>query len=84
MPRETVEDESGIYPVLANHNQNDNLRPNEKMIRSVCADCHGLRFSINSLADADLVRRNFSGRPALHIQSIDWALKRLEEPRAPR
>ncbi len=81
MPRQSVEDESGLDRVLANHNQNDNLRPSEKMIRSVCADCHGLGFTLDSLADAALVRRNFSGRPAAHVQSIEWALKRLQAQR---
>ena len=62
--------------VTTNHNQNENLRPNEKMIRPVCLDCHGLGFSIDSLADRDLIGRNFSGRPAVHVESIEWALQR--------
>ena len=65
---------------VTNHNQNDNLRPNEKMIRSVCMDCHGLGFSIDALADADLVTNNFSGQPIAHIDSIDWAISRVEQP----
>ena len=64
--------------VTTNHNQNDNLRPNEKMVRTVCLDCHGLGFSLDSLADADLVSRNFSGTPAIHVESIEWALRRAE------
>ncbi len=64
--------------VTTNHNQNDNLRPNEKMIRSVCQDCHGLAFSLDALADAALVERNFSGRPQVHVESIDWAVSRLD------
>ena len=44
------------------HNQNTTLRPNEKMIRPVCLDCHGLGFSLDALADAKLIERNFSGR----------------------
>ena len=62
--------------VSTNHNQNDNLRPNEKMVRSVCLDCHGLGFSLDSLADADLVGRNFSGMPTVHVESIEWAMQR--------
>ncbi len=61
------------------HNQNDNLRPNEKMIRSVCMNCHGLGFSIDSLADQALVDSNFVGQPRVHITSIEWALKRDKE-----
>ena len=58
------------------HNQNRNLRPNEKMIRSVCMDCHGLEFSIDALADEYLIRSNFSGKPTTHIESVDWAVER--------
>lgn len=53
------------------HNQNDNLRPNEKMIRSVCMNCHGLGFSIDALADPVLIDNNFTGLPARHIESLD-------------
>ncbi len=59
------------------HNQNHNLRPNEKMIRDVCMDCHGLSFSIDALADRELIRRNFDRSPELHVPSIDWALGRV-------
>lgn len=61
------------------HNQNNNLRPNEKMIRSVCMNCHGLGFSIDSLADSELVKNNFSGKPSVHIKSIEWAFIRQKE-----
>ncbi|OZG71159.1 hypothetical protein BTA51_22555 [Hahella sp. CCB-MM4] len=61
------------------HNQNDNLRPNEKMIRSVCMDCHGFPFSLDALADPELIRNNFKGQPAAHVESIDWATGRREE-----
>jgi hypothetical protein len=58
------------------HNQNENLRPREKMIRGVCLDCHGLGFSIDALADEALVERNFAGLPGAHVPSIDWAVAR--------
>ena len=58
------------------HNQNWNLRPNEKMIRPVCMSCHSLEFSIDALADSELIQSNFSGKPNKHIESIDWALER--------
>ncbi len=67
--------------VLANHNQNDTLRPNEKMIRPVCMNCHNLEFSIDALADVELIRRNFNGEPAVHIESIDMSLFRQSRPR---
>ena len=78
MPREKI-DRGGEVTVRVQHNQNTNLRPNEKMIRSVCMDCHGLGFSINALADADLVKSNFTGRPSRHIESIDLARQRQVE-----
>ena len=84
LPRATREDpDTGEERLLVAHNQNDNLRPNEKMIRSVCMDCHGLGFSIDALADADLVARNFAGRPAAHVESIDWVMRRLKEREGP-
>jgi hypothetical protein len=58
------------------HNQNDTLRPSEKMIRPVCQSCHGLSFALDALADAELVERNFTGMPSLHLQSIDMAVAR--------
>lgn len=61
------------------HNQNDNLRPNEKMVRSVCMNCHGLGFSIDALADEALIKNNFIGKPKVHVASIDWAIKRDQE-----
>lgn len=61
---------------FVNHNQNDNLRPNEKMIRPVCMQCHGLEFSIDALADPLLIKNNFKGTPGTHIESVDWAVKR--------
>ena len=66
--------------VTTNHNQNDSLRPNEKMIRPVCLDCHGLRFSLNALADTALMERNFTGRPGTQVNSIDWAVRRTVDP----
>ena len=62
--------------VTTDHNQNDTLRPNEKMIRSVCLDCHGLEFSLDALADAGLIGRNFTGIPAVHVESVEWAVRR--------
>ncbi|WP_020410037.1 cytochrome c3 family protein [Hahella ganghwensis] len=58
------------------HNQNDNLRPNEKMIRSVCMDCHGFPFVLDALADPELIRSNFNGQPSVHVKSIEWATER--------
>ncbi len=75
MPREAVS-VAGQEVVIANHNQNANLRPGEKMIRPVCMSCHGLGFAIDALADPALVRGNFHGQPARHVQSIEMAVSR--------
>lgn len=75
MPR-LEETKAGTIIVKVNHNQNDNLRPNEKMIRPVCMQCHSLGFSIDALADESLINNNFAHPPTEHIPSIDWALKR--------
>ncbi len=61
---------------FVSHNQNLTLRPNEKMIRPVCMHCHGLGFSIDALADKQLIETNFNGRPIHHIPSIDMVLER--------
>ncbi len=73
---ETEIEHFGQKKTIVQHNQNHNLRPNEKMIRSVCLDCHSLRFSIDALADDTLIKNNFNDQPATHIQSIDMALER--------
>ena len=65
--------------ITTSHNQNDNLRPNEKMIRTACLDCHGLDFSLNALADTELVRRNFAGQPNVQVESIEWAVRRIPD-----
>lgn len=78
LPRETVETD-GVRHVLVQHNQNLNLRPNEKMIRTVCLNCHGLAFSLDALADAALVQANFIGQPHSHVASMDMAVRRQME-----
>jgi hypothetical protein len=79
MPRTDESYEWGAYVhVLVQHNQSDNLQPNDKMIRSVCLECHGLGFSIDALADRALIESNFDGQPSVHVQSIDLALERRQ------
>lgn len=76
LPRE-IHKNDGKEIITTQHNQNDNLRPNEKMLRSVCMYCHGLGFSIDALADTELVNKNFTGKPSRHIESLDMAKRRL-------
>jgi hypothetical protein len=83
MPRVSTENIAGTG-VFANHNQNDNLRPNEKMIRPVCMSCHGLQFTLDALADKTLVARNFAGRPRVRVESIEWVQKRGRTGKQPR
>lgn len=80
MPREQKR-EKGEYVVLVQHNQNMNLRPNEKMIRSSCMNCHGLDFSINALADRALIQNGFDGVPKEDIKSVEMAMSREKNKR---
>ncbi|MGD8590562.1 MAG: cytochrome c3 family protein [Chromatiales bacterium] len=77
LPRELA-DSNDLQHNRVQHNQNLNLRPNQKMIRSVCLHCHGLGYTLDALADRALINRNFAGDPADHIESLDMAAKRLD------
>ena len=74
-----VDEQKTIKPVHVEHNQSLILRPNEKMIRPVCMQCHSLEFSIDALADETLIKNNFNGKPSVHIESIDWAVRRVKK-----
>ncbi|MGB0372549.1 MAG: cytochrome c3 family protein [Opitutales bacterium] len=83
MPRIEV-NEFGETKIRVDHNQNNTLRPNEKMIRTSCIQCHGLQFTLNALADEELIKRNFVGHPSVNIESLEWAREekiRTEESR---
>lgn len=79
MPRALERGTDGIERVIIAHNQNDNLRPNEKMARGVCLDCHGLAFALDTLADRALINRNFKGRSSVHVEGIDWVEQRVRQ-----
>jgi formate-dependent nitrite reductase cytochrome c552 subunit len=83
LPRELHRD-GDLKGIRVQHNQNANLRPNEKMIRGVCMNCHGLGFSIDALADPVLIQWNFAGQPTAHVESLDLAATRLKQPRKPK
>jgi formate-dependent nitrite reductase cytochrome c552 subunit len=83
MPRVKMPTADGAR-IVVQHNQNDTLRPNEKMIRATCMACHGLGFSIDALADTRLVTGNFRGMPSRHVVSIDMAIARKEEKQRER
>jgi hypothetical protein len=73
MPRTERDDH-----LFVEHNQNANLRPNEKMIRSVCERCHGVPYAIDALADTELIRNNFRARPSRHVASVEMAKGRTQ------
>jgi hypothetical protein len=62
------------------HGQNDNLRPNEKMVRGVCLSCHGLGFTLDALADRALIDANFDGKPRTHVRSLEMVRARSRNP----
>ena len=70
----------GADVVTVQHNQNATLRPNEKMARSACMNCHGLGFSLDALADPGLIASNFRGTPLRHVAGIAMAVKRINRP----
>lgn len=75
MPR-TQFKQAGEQHVYVQHNQNDNLRPNQKMVREVCQHCHGLKFTLNALADPKLIDNNFQGKPEVELKTVDMVKNR--------
>lgn len=70
--------------IVVEHNQSAVQSPNSKMIRPVCLQCHGLEFSLDALADRELIRRNFRGRPTTHIATMDLARQEKQRRDAKR
>jgi hypothetical protein len=82
MPRVNFDVNDWMSRIMVDHNQNATLSPNEKMIRPACMQCHGLGFTLDALADPALTDNNFTGRPAVHVTSMELAeadQKRAEE-----
>jgi hypothetical protein len=78
MPRIEFDINDWVTRVMVDHNQNANLSPNSKMIRTSCMQCHGLEFSIDALADRELIRKNFTGKPSVHVETMDLAAAEKE------
>lgn len=78
MPRLVIK-QNGLDRTLVDHNQNANLRPNSKMIRNVCMQCHGLAFTLESLADVNLVLNNYSGSPIKKHKTIEMVRDRSDK-----
>ena len=84
MPRVAHDTPDFVRRTLVVHAQGANLNPPIKQARQVCLNCHGLGFSIDALADERLLRNNFNGRPAQHVESIEMAVTREHEAAAAR
>ena len=67
--------------VYVEHNQTLNLKPNSKMLRTVCMNCHGLEYATAALADKSLISRNFSGDFIEEHPSFNMVRVRMEERR---
>jgi hypothetical protein len=70
LPR-VVQRRAGRDVVRVEHGQQETLRPPARMVRDVCARCHGLPFSLTALADRGLVGRNVRGRPQPALTGVD-------------
>ena len=62
----------GADVVRVDHDQNDNLRPRDKMLRSACLACHGLGFAIDALADEELSRATSTAGPRSTSGAWRW------------
>ncbi|MEM6365750.1 MAG: cytochrome c3 family protein [Planctomycetota bacterium] len=65
--------------VWVNHDQNAGLRPNEIMARQVCLNCHGLEFSLSSLADPLGKEACYGEAPETRTESVEMAHSWFEE-----
>jgi len=83
LPRQRMSTADGSRMVVQ-HDQNETLRPNSKMLRPVCQHCHGYEFAIDALADPALIAKNFKGSPKRHVDSAAMAAKKDEEIRRKR
>lgn len=73
MPRVNYDVSEWMSRTIVDHNQSANLSPNSKMIRSTCQNCHGLAFSLDAMADRDLIDSNFNGQPSVTIDTMRLA-----------
>lgn len=59
---------------IVDHDQSNNLRPNEKMTRNVCTSCHGLQFSMDAMADPSVIKGNFQHPSKIRHPGIEWTV----------
>ncbi len=62
-PRESIEVGKQLYTHVQ-HNVNRDSNKIKKFARTVCLQCHSLKFSLNSLNDKAVLKSNFSEQPA--------------------
>lgn len=84
MPREEQDISDWMSRIVVQHNQSAVQSPNSKMIRPGCLHCHGLGFSLDALADQALIRRNFTGQPAVHVETMKLAAEEKKRRDAER
>lgn len=72
MPRLADKDRN----VIVQHNISAMMRPQEKMLQTVCMTCHGYGFSLRALGDPALIKNNFSSKPPTSHQSLEWVSAR--------
>jgi hypothetical protein len=58
------------------HNQNDFLRPNEKMLETVCVRCHSAQMAFDALADASVISVGVNGAATLHTASLEMVRRK--------
>lgn len=78
MPRVEMDVNDWMSRITVDHNQSASLAPNSKMIRTTCLQCHGLAFSLDALADQQLIDNNFKGRPSVHVETMELAAAEKE------
>ena len=77
MPRVEMDVSDWLSRVVVQHNQNASLRPNEKMLRAACVQCHGLEYSMSALLDKEQIDSNFKFKATGKSESMDLARKEL-------
>ncbi|WP_244927337.1 hypothetical protein [Permianibacter aggregans] len=65
--------------ISVEHNNSANLRPNDKMVKMVCMNCHGVEFALTALADPDQIDSNFSKAINASHSSMDFVRARQNE-----
>lgn len=68
--------------VSVEHNNSANIRPNDKMVKTVCMNCHGVEFALAALADPAQIESNFSKAINASHSSMDFVRARQNEASA--